>query len=114
MTDEQVRYELGLYLIETFHPPVRKEEDLAHLEQMKKAHLSLLSSEFSSMRGNWVFVYKGLVKSGKVKPIEQLEQSEKMELWNHAKEMGPKLNSDQLVSLCKSLYSIEYYLNEKP
>jgi hypothetical protein len=79
-------------------------------EGMRDAHLMLLGSPLSSMRSNWVYIYSYATKRGLFNPIDKLPEDEKKELWNHAKEIGKELNKEQLIDLCKSLITIEYYL----
>lgn len=81
-------------------------------EQMRQAHLALLASDLSSMRANWVYVYNGLIHEGKIDPIEKLPKKNKLELWNHAKEIAPNLDIEKSKDLCRALITIEYFLNQ--
>lgn len=100
------RIEFGLYMLDLF----------TQNERMTKAHIKLITSEYSSMRSNWVYVYSGLVAEKKIKKIEEMADDEKDKLWEYAKELRPDISAltkEQAKDLCRSLVTIEYLLNLK-
>jgi hypothetical protein len=96
------RYEFGRAMLRMFTENGR----------MQEAHFSLLRSELSSMRSNWVYVYSGLIAEKKITKIEDLERPDKIELINYAKEIAPALDGEKFKDLCRSLVTIEYFLNQ--
>lgn len=59
--------------------------------------------------------YKVLVSKKKIKKIEDLPRNEREIIWNTAKEFanGRLKNNEQMITLCKSIYAVEYFLTLK-
>lgn len=56
--------------------------------------------------------YKSLVIKRLIKELELLPIDQKNTIWEQAKEFAnDRLNKDQLIDLCRSLYALEYLLN---
>lgn len=56
--------------------------------------------------------YNILVRIKKISPIEKLDPSEKINLWESAKEFAKgRMNNDGLTELSKALIALEYFLN---
>lgn len=56
--------------------------------------------------------YRSLVIKKAIKELESLPVNQKNTIWEQAKEFSNgRLNKDQLIDLCRSLYTLEYLLN---
>lgn len=82
-------------------------------QPMKDAQLRLVCSPFSlSIRKTWLAIYHWTVGKKLITKIEELEQSEKTELWNATKEIcqGKGLTQEQMIEVSKALLTMEWYL----
>lgn len=61
----------------------------------------------------WVYCY--LVGRGKAPRIEDLEPDVKQKMWLTAKDIcaGKIVDQKKMIEICKALYVIEYFMNEK-
>lgn len=65
-----------------------------------------------SIRKLWTVAYKCLVGLKKISPIENLTIEEKTTIWETAKDIAAdRLNKQDMIELCQSLYTLEYILN---
>lgn len=66
-----------------------------------------------SVRGMMVSLYKILINRGLLTAIEHLTTEHKTDLWEQTKEFANgKLDRDNMISLSRSLYTMEYFLNQ--
>lgn len=65
-----------------------------------------------SIRKMWVVAYNCLVCLKRISPIENLSIEEKTTIWETAKDIASeRLGKQEMIELCKSLYTLEYILN---
>lgn len=85
---------------------------LGYSQSMRDAQLSLLSRpDVKSLRSMWYEIYRDSISNEVFKPVEDLPQEEKKELWNYTRELAPNLPHEEKIKLSKCLIAIEYYLN---
>lgn len=66
--------------------------------------------KFSAVRKIMVMGYFRLLKDGKIVPIENLHNDEKISFWNDAKEFAAgRLDNDQCIEFTKCLYTLKYF-----
>ena len=67
----------------------------------------------SCIKSIMCYAYGGLVRDGKIKPIEDMTLDEKTNLWNQAKEFSNgQLDQSGLVQVAKTLITLEFLLNQ--
>lgn len=69
----------------------------------------------NARRNLMIWIYCLLRNYKKIKPIEELDQSEKQQIWAFVKEVCLGKTSDKkiMIGIAKTFYVIEYFLNEK-
>jgi hypothetical protein len=67
------------------------------------------------MRGILVDTYHQLVSEGRCVNIEQLDQPEKLELWNEAKRVSAVQEQNYVIEVCKAIHGFGTWiqLNQK-
>ncbi len=78
-----------------------------YVEQFEKDNSFMVEClvKFSAIRKIMIMVYHSLIVEGKILPIEKLELSQKLSLWEDAKEFASgRLGNNECIELSKALF----------